>query len=74
MANHFTLQASQYKLDTKDHEQDADEEQRLVVYRLMRKEVASNDNKHIHHHTQEKCPEAQRGEETQGRTQEGRKK
>ncbi len=51
MANHLTLQACQYKLDTKDHEQDPDEEQRLVVDWLMRKEVTSNDNKRVHHYT-----------------------
>ena len=66
MANHLTLQSCQNEIHSKNHQEDADEEQWMVVDRLMCKEVTSNDNKHIHHHTQEKCPETQRARRSAG--------
>ena len=74
MANHLTLQSRQNEIHSKNHQEDAHEKEWVVTNRVMCKKVTSNDYKHIHHHTQEKCPEAQRSEETQGRTQKGRKK
>src|SRR5947209_716834 len=73
MAYHLTLQACQHKLDTDDHQDDTDEEERLVANQLTNKEAASHDKK-VHQDAKGKGQETERAKEPQGSTQERRKK
>jgi hypothetical protein len=47
---HLALQARQNKLDTKDHQQNTDKEQRLITNQLAYKDTPSND-KEVYEHT-----------------------
>ena len=44
MANHLALQPGEDKLHAKDHEQNTDKQQGLVVDRLVDEEIAFDDN------------------------------
>ncbi len=48
MADHLTLQASQNEVHSKNHQEDAHEEEWMVANRVMRKNVTANDNEHIY--------------------------
>ena len=65
MADHLTLQASQNEVHSKNHQENAHEEEWMVANRVMRKNVTANDNEHIYQQTQEKSPETQGRKEAQ---------
>ena len=52
MAYHLTLQSSQDKLNTEDHEQDTHEKQGLIVNRFMNEEEATHHHEDIHCYAQ----------------------
>src|SRR5579871_2270784 len=72
MAYHLALQASQDKLNTENHQQDADEQRWLVMDRLVNEEHTAYDHVEVYQRAQQECPEAHRAKEAQGRAQEGR--
>src|SRR5450755_636997 len=69
VANHFRQQADQEKLEAKDDQENAHEEQRLIVNWLAN-EKTTNDDEDIHQGPREEGPEAQFTEEPQRGVQE----
>ncbi len=69
MTDHLALQACQNKLDAEDHQEDPNEEQRLVTNLLTHKDAASHD-KTVNQNTNKECPESERAKEPQRSAQE----
>src|SRR5262245_38775694 len=74
VTDHLTLQAGQHKLHAKDHQQDTNQQQRLVADRLVGEKTAAKNDREIYQDTQQECPEAEWHEETQRLAQEGGQK
>src|SRR5579883_389433 len=74
VTDHLALQTGQHKLHAENHEQNAHEQQRLVVNRFIDKEAAADYDDKIYQQTQQERPEAQRDKKAQRIAQEGRQK